>query len=201
MSSPSDVPSNPSPPSSSDTPSEPPLRNPAAEALILSVLYHTMLEKGQDPPKQLGIPVKQAYPEDWNWHFQRTLRQKYGPNADLKAWQDANFDLDLMGYMDNLHVCNMNIAMTSKQLLEREGLLVGLAMEELVHGDFEAKWAVLGLEKKKEIVLDGLIRGAFRAREKSRFDCPEMCLFGLVGDGEYSLVNLVSRFHWHGSRV
>jgi hypothetical protein len=53
-------------------------------------------------------------------------------------------------------------------------------------------WAVLDVEKKQELVLDGLVRGAFKAREESRFDCPEMSLFGLIGDGEYNLINLVS---------
>jgi hypothetical protein len=75
----------------------------------------------------------------------------------------------------------------------KEGILVGLAIEQL-DGDFEAAWVALDLEKKMELVLDGLVRGAFKAREESRFDCPEMSRFGLIGDGEYNLINLVSLF-------
>ncbi|KAF7362787.1 hypothetical protein MVEN_00628400 [Mycena venus] len=172
----------------------------ATEAITKSMLYHDMLEKRLVPPKELGIPLKQLFPEDWNWHFQKAYLDKYGPNADLKTWKKENFDPEILSYIGNLHICNLEIAMTSKVLLRREGILVGLAIEELGYGDFEAKWAALEVDRKQDIVLDGLVRGAFKAREKSRVDCPEMCLFGLIGsrgDGRYNLVNLLKAIVAH----
>jgi hypothetical protein len=173
-----------------------PSERAGSEAILKSIIYHDLVEQRLVPPKELGIPLKQCYPEDWNLHFEMACCRKYGPNADLEAWRHENFDLvelPLMSYMGNLRGCNLEIATTSKVLLEREGILVGLAIEQL-DGDFEAAWVALDLEKKMELVLDGLVRGAFKAREESRFDCPEMSRFGLIGDGEYNLINLVSLF-------
>ncbi|KAJ7454589.1 hypothetical protein B0H11DRAFT_1926413 [Mycena galericulata] len=166
----------------------------AHENIIKTILYHELLEKHLVPPKELGIPLKQLYPGDWNWHFEQVYRRKYGPDADPEAWRAENFDyfdLEMLSYVRNLGLCNQEIARTSKILLREEGMLVGMAIEELVDGNFEATWTALEIEAKREFVLDGLVRGAFQAREKSRFDCPEMSLFGLSGDGEYKLVNLL----------
>ncbi|KAF8143646.1 hypothetical protein K438DRAFT_2029516 [Mycena galopus ATCC 62051] len=116
---------------------------------------------------KIGLPLKQCYPEDWNFVFQRAYRQKYGPSADLEAWRDENFDIGIVSYTGNLRTCNMEIAMTSKRLLDREGFLVGIAIEEFTYNDFEAKWAAMELDEKKGLVLDGLVRGAFKAREEA----------------------------------
>ncbi|KAJ6592368.1 hypothetical protein B0H19DRAFT_1224383 [Mycena capillaripes] len=184
-------------PSSTETsPSE----RAGLEAIVKSMVYHKLLEDSKLPPKILGIPLKQLYPGDWNWHFERAYRLKYGPNADLQAWRDENFDLELPGmmeYMGNLRRCNMEISTTTQALLEAEGMLVGQAIEQLVYSDFETAWTALDVEAKKHIVLDGLVRGAFKAREESRFDCPEMSLFGLIADNEYSLINLLKAIVAH----
>ncbi|KAF7378299.1 MYND-type domain-containing protein [Mycena sanguinolenta] len=162
------------------------------EAIANSMRYHEFLEKGLIPPKELGVPVKQLFPQDWNSHFEKGLLEKYGPNSNILRWKLENVDLqEVLSYLDRLHATNMEIAMTSKMLLDRQGMLVGLAIEQLRYNDFEAKWAAMDMEAKQGIVLDGLIRGAFKAREQSRFDCPEICVSGLAGDGQYSLVNLL----------
>ncbi|KAJ6545237.1 hypothetical protein B0H19DRAFT_1075583 [Mycena capillaripes] len=184
--------------------SESPLDRSMNEDIIKTMLYHDLVEKRLVPPKELGIltrvsgiPLKQIFPADWNWHFQSAYLKKYGPNADLAAWKRENCDFGLISYMHNLPKCNQDIATTTKVLLEAEGLLAALAIEQLVDGDFEAAWTALDVETKQGFVLDGLVRGAFNAREESRFDCPEMSLFGLIGDGEYSLVNLLKAIVAH----
>ncbi|KAJ7653941.1 hypothetical protein DFH06DRAFT_1330035 [Mycena polygramma] len=173
------------------------------ESVLRSYLYHDLLQKHLSPPKELGIPSKQLWPEDWNFHFERACLRKYGPNADLATWKRENYDFELISYIGNLRRCNQDIAATSKALLESEGVLVALAIEELVDRDFEAAWMALekgtNLEEgtKQCLVLEGLVHAAFKAREKSRFDCPEMSLFGLIGDGEYNLINLLKAIVAH----
>ncbi|KAJ7611361.1 hypothetical protein DFH06DRAFT_1373539, partial [Mycena polygramma] len=156
------------------------------ESVLRSYLYHDLLQKHLSPPKELGIPSKQLWPEDWNFHFERAYLRKYGPNADLATWKRENYDFELISYIGNLRRCNQDIAASSKALLESEGALVALAIEELVDRDFEAAWMALEKGTKQCLVLEGLVHAAFKAREKSRFDCPEMSLFGLIGDGEYN---------------
>ncbi|KAF7378303.1 hypothetical protein MSAN_00255700 [Mycena sanguinolenta] len=162
--------------SPSDDSSSPPL-SPAAEAVI----------KTGDS----------CFPDDWNAYFELIYLDKYGPNADIKAWILKNPDIEMLPYLGNVNACNMQLSMTSKILLESEGMLVCLAIEQLNYNDFEAKWAALEVTERRRIALDGLVRGACSAREKSRADCPEMSLSGLVGDGQYSLVNLLKAIVMH----
>ncbi|KAJ6467765.1 hypothetical protein C8R45DRAFT_1171175 [Mycena sanguinolenta] len=147
--------------------------------------------------KVLGIPPKQNSPEAWNMHFETALVKKYGPGPDLHAWILENPDTDMLDYLKNLPSCNIYISGENNILLAREGALVGLAIEQLTYNDFEAKWGALDIKEKKRIVLDGIVRAAYTAREKSRFDCPEMSVHGLVSDGEYSLVNLLKAIVAH----
>ncbi|KAJ7138376.1 hypothetical protein C8R44DRAFT_848189 [Mycena epipterygia] len=177
--------------SSPSSASAPKLDDEAMKDLMKTMLYHTLLEKRLVPPKELGIPLKQVFPGDWNWHFQRAYHQKYDDDADLEAWKRENYDFGRIAYIADVPRCNQDIVGTSKVLLEKEGELVALAIEQLVDRDFEAAWGTLEVETKRDLVLDGLVRAAFKAREESRFDCPEMSLFGLIGDGEYNLINLL----------
>jgi hypothetical protein len=65
-------------------------------------------------------------------------------------------------------------------------------MENLTYGSFEVDWKRLDVKKKKDLVLEGLYRGACAApRDNSRVSCAEMTIEGLVGDGEYNLIRLV----------
>jgi hypothetical protein len=44
------------------------------------------------------------------------------------------------------------------------GDLIALALKTgVIHGDFEADWTALKMEKKRELVLEGLYRGACAA--------------------------------------
>lgn len=74
-----------------------------------------------------------------------------------------------------------------------EGRLIALGIQKMVYGSFEEDWKKLELERKKELALEGLYRGACDApRDNSRVSCPEMTIKGLIGDGEYNFINLVS---------
>ncbi|KAJ7115457.1 hypothetical protein C8R44DRAFT_928527 [Mycena epipterygia] len=87
---------------------------------------------------------------------------------------------------------NRDIAQGIRLLMGVEGLLIAIGVE-LVQGTFEADWNALDLNRKKEVVLEGLYRGACVApRDNSRIICPEMTIDGLIGDGEYNLINLAS---------
>ncbi|KAJ6467781.1 hypothetical protein C8R45DRAFT_1218984 [Mycena sanguinolenta] len=165
--------------------------------VIKSMLYHKILQKCMIPPKELGVPLKQIYPSDWNAYYQIANCDKYGPDGNLDAWKRDNPDLEMMSYLGNFDICNKHISATSKMLLDAEEMLIGLAREQVTHNDFEAKWTAVDMEKKRRIVLDGLVRAAFKAREKSRFDCPEMSHISLVGDGEFSLVQLLKAIAAH----
>ncbi|KAJ6467779.1 hypothetical protein C8R45DRAFT_938442 [Mycena sanguinolenta] len=70
------------------------------DAILKSMLYHQILEKRLIPPKKLGIPLKQIYPADWNFHFQRAYRYKYGPDGTLSDWKRDNPDLEMSSYLD-----------------------------------------------------------------------------------------------------
>ncbi|KAJ7115592.1 hypothetical protein C8R43DRAFT_1112988 [Mycena crocata] len=45
--------------------------------------------------------------------------------------------------------------------------------------------------------LEHVLDATLKAHEKSRFDCPEMSLFGLIGDGEYNFINLLKAIVAH----
>ncbi|KAJ7744068.1 hypothetical protein DFH07DRAFT_777222 [Mycena maculata] len=92
----------------------------------------------------------------------------------------------------NIADLNLSIAQRTKELMWCEGVLIAIALENLVYGDFEEKWKEVGLERKRELALEGLYRGACSVpRDNSRIICPELTIDGLVGDGEYNLINLL----------
>ncbi|KAJ7177139.1 hypothetical protein C8R46DRAFT_1347001 [Mycena filopes] len=159
-----------------------------SEHLLKAVLYHQLIEDRMMPPKDLGLPIhlKHLFPESWNFHFQHAYSQKYGPNSDLKKWKRENPDFGLLSYFGNVNVRGrqQEIRITTKVLLRAEGALITLATRMLDRDgdDFEGAWRALDVERRLELVLDGLVRAAFHARELSRLDCPEMCLFSLAGD-------------------
>ncbi|KAJ7264654.1 hypothetical protein C8J57DRAFT_1470318 [Mycena rebaudengoi] len=185
---------------SSSSPQSPPesrQQRQANEDIIRSLLYHKLVEDGFIPPKELGIPLKQSYPGDWNFYFEHVYLRKYGPNANLQDWRDENHDMGMLAYVGNLRVCNLDILRTSTALLQAEGVLVARAIEHLAYHGLEKAWTALDEEKRKNLALDGLVRAAFKAREESRLNCPEMSLFGLAADGEYSLLNLLKAIVAH----
>ncbi|KAJ7138829.1 hypothetical protein C8R46DRAFT_1136313 [Mycena filopes] len=157
-----------------------------SEDAIKAALYHDLIQERMVPPKDLGLPLhlKRAYPESWNFYFQHAYLQKYGPGSDLKKWKRENPEFGLLPYFGNIPDCHQEITITTKVLLRTEGALITLAIRMLDRGgdDLEGVWRALDVQRRIELVLDGLVRAAFHARELSRLDCPEMCLFSLAGD-------------------
>ncbi|KAJ7203911.1 hypothetical protein C8J57DRAFT_1735194 [Mycena rebaudengoi] len=139
------------------------------DAFIRSHLYHSFVEDGVIPPKELGIPLKQVFREDWNSHFERATRQKYGPDGDLRAWSSENNDDEgLLKYMGDLSACKRDIILASRALLETEGVLVARAMEKLDDQGFQQTWTALEIEAKRRLVLEGMVRAATEVRQESR---------------------------------
>ncbi|KAJ7713985.1 hypothetical protein B0H16DRAFT_1619628 [Mycena metata] len=197
----------------SSTPVEPtpesPLQRKRHEDIIMAVIFQRLLKERKVATKDMGIPLclKTFSPLDWNIPFQEAYLQKYAPNVEPAAFASWQFehpklDVDAIPYLGNLPACMRAIVAASKTLLEAEGALVALAIEKLVDGDFEAVWTALDVGAKQDLVLDGLVRAAYIAREYSRFNCPEMCLFTLVGeragsDKNYSLISLLKAIVAH----
>ncbi|KAJ6566519.1 hypothetical protein B0H19DRAFT_1257727 [Mycena capillaripes] len=133
----------------------------------------------------------------WNNHFEREISQKYDSfSYSSKPFEES--DLLWMNKAFDIKDLNQEIALRIKEIMRQEGRLVGLAIENLVYGTFEADWAALDQCKKEEIVLEGLYRGACAApRDNSRISCPEMTINGLVSDGEYNLIRMLKKIMDH----
>jgi hypothetical protein len=87
---------------------------------------------------------------------------------------------------------NPMISQRTRRLMTDEGQLGALAVENLVYDNFESGWNQLPLERK-ELALEGHFRGSRPSpRENSGVICPELTIDGLLGDGEYNVINLVS---------
>ncbi|KAJ7148483.1 hypothetical protein C8R43DRAFT_1194652 [Mycena crocata] len=169
-----------------------------SEVILKSFLYHKLLEDHLVPPKEIGIPLKQIFPRDWNWHFESAYLKKYGPNADMQAWKDENIDLFILGFMADVRVCNQLIAVTSRVLLRAEGELIALAMEQLVDGDFEAKWAALEAETKQDHVLDGLLKAIIAHDPTGNLRVKSLYLFShpaISSEYPYTRDNMPEDFH------
>ncbi|KAF7358783.1 hypothetical protein MSAN_01217600 [Mycena sanguinolenta] len=137
-------------------------------------------------------------------------------HTDRVAW-NAHFELDItLGYagfsyentplMENetghdwgeITDINLKIANRTRELMYAEGTLISLALENLRYGNFEKEWLGLRLQKKKDLALEGLYRGACSCpRDNSRVSCPELTIKGLVGDGEYNFISLLKRIVEH----
>ncbi|KAJ7881936.1 hypothetical protein B0H13DRAFT_931016 [Mycena leptocephala] len=140
----------------------------------------------------------------WNAHFEREIAKSFGsrtprPRSPKKKADPTHPARKFQGFEDfNIADLNQQLALTVRELMDREGSLTALALEKLVYGSFEADWAALDSKKKEELVLEGLYRGACAApRDNSRGICPEMTIAGLAGDGEYNLISMLKRLSAH----
>jgi hypothetical protein len=126
----------------------------------------------------------------WNEHFERELRLKYTRFSFNISLPESSDHWAFKGMDITEH--NLSIAQRTKELMHAEGLLAALAVENLTYGSFEAEWKELPVRKKKDLALEALYRGAcYCPRDNSRVICPELTITGLIGDGEYNLINLV----------
>jgi hypothetical protein len=119
----------------------------------------------------------------WNEHFERELRLKYTRFSFNISLPESSDHWAFKGMDITEH--NLSIAQRTKELMHAEGLLAALAVENLMYGSFEAEW-------KELPALEALYRGAcYCPRDNSCVICPELTIIGLIGDGEYNLINLV----------
>lgn len=158
---------------------------------LLALYKHKKLE---DQYEKTERPNKHTDRVAWNEHFERGLSLKYDnfsyPSGLLEDQPNIKWVVECLDIAE----LNQEVARVVKEIMVAEGELIGLALDDVVYGNFEAGWKALDPEKKKEIVLEGLYRGACTApRDNSRISCPEMTIAGLLGDGEYNLINLVRR--------
>ncbi|KAJ7676782.1 hypothetical protein DFH06DRAFT_1428576 [Mycena polygramma] len=136
-------------------------------------------------------PSKYTHRVEWNDFFERELALKYTCFSYTSSAMETQEKLKWSWAAETMPDLNLTIAQRTKELMEDEGQLAAIALENLAYANFEAKWMQLSLERKKELALDGLYRGSrCSPRENSRVICPELTIAGLVGDGEYNLINL-----------
>ncbi|KAF7358791.1 MSS51-like protein, mitochondrial [Mycena sanguinolenta] len=133
----------------------------------------------------------------WNDHFEFDIELTYGKFS----YESKQFPLleNIKGHdWGDITWLNLNIANRAKELMHSEGVLISQSLENLHYGDFERKWQGLPLEKKKDLALEGLYRGACNCPwDNGRKSCPELTISSLVGDGEYSFINLLKRIVEH----
>jgi hypothetical protein len=127
--------------------------------------------------------------------FERELALKYTCFSYMFPAVETSKECAWSWQTNTITDLNLSVAQRTKELMRMEGLLVAIALENLVYGAFESEWKELAAERKKELVLEGLYRGSCCSpRENSRVICPELTIDGLTGDGEYNLIHLVSIF-------
>ncbi|KAJ6492128.1 hypothetical protein C8R45DRAFT_1073480 [Mycena sanguinolenta] len=142
-------------------------------------------------------PNKHTDREAWNDHFEFDIELTYGK---------FSYDSEKYPLLENMKGhdwgdvtwLNLSIANRAKELMDAEGPLIAQALQNLRYGDFEKKWQGLSLQKKNDLALEGLYRGACNCpRDNSRMSCPELTISSLVGDGEYNFINLLKRIVEH----
>jgi hypothetical protein len=142
-------------------------------------------------------PSKYTHRVAWNDYFERELALRYTCYSytlrPMETWDECEWSWSTNTITD----LNLSIAQRTKELMRDEGLLVAIAVENIVYGNFESRWKELDLERERELALEGLYRGSCcSSRENSRVICPELTIEGLIGDGEYNLINLVRTLYY-----
>ncbi|KAJ7600304.1 hypothetical protein C8J56DRAFT_6910 [Mycena floridula] len=133
----------------------------------------------------------------WNDHLELEISLRYEPFFPLHSTFLVECPEISISDMPSM---NIELAGLTKQVMQAEGSLIAIAIENLVYGTFEADWKVMDLEKKKELIVEGLYRAACApCGEYSREHCPEMTVKSLIGEGEgeYSFINLLKRIIEH----
>ncbi|KAJ7577397.1 hypothetical protein C8J56DRAFT_970759 [Mycena floridula] len=102
------------------------------------------------------------------------------------------------GNSSSLALRTQSLVSVTKELLKAEAILITEAIRLVDSGKLQMEWEALIPERKREIALEGLYRGACLGHsENARFDCPEMTVKGLTGDGEHSFINLLKSLIVH----
>ncbi|KAJ7264286.1 hypothetical protein C8J57DRAFT_1624811 [Mycena rebaudengoi] len=145
-------------------------------------------------------PNKYTHRVEWNAHFAREISRRYDSFSFTEVPIVQRSDRAWTWETSDITELNLRIADLAKRVMHNEGRIVSLAVENLLYGSFETDWKQPDLQKKEEIVLEGLYRGACAStRENSRDTCPEMTIKGLVGDGKFNSINLLKCLLEHSS--
>ncbi|KAJ7744070.1 hypothetical protein DFH07DRAFT_777224 [Mycena maculata] len=123
------------------------------------------------PPAVPGRPNKHTHRVEWNASFEQSDR--------------ACITRDL----------NLIIAQRTKELMRGEGVLIAIALENLVYSKFEGEWKVLSVERKEELAL-----GACSVPHDNSIICPELTIGSLVGGGERFALTLCPAQAYYGPR-
>ncbi|KAJ7642117.1 hypothetical protein FB45DRAFT_901823 [Roridomyces roridus] len=150
------------------------------------------------PPR----PDRHTDRQGWNRWFETELALKYdsfkysGPC--IEDLPTAQWKCHTIQYQ------NLEIAGRTEQLMTTEGKVIDLALENIRFGTFEKDWSAMSMERKRELALEALYRGSCACPgDNFRHFCPELRIEGLIGDGEYNVMNLLKRLIAHspsGSR-
>jgi hypothetical protein len=147
--------------------------------------------------EQVKRPNKHTDRLAWNKHFEKEISRKYSSRNVNHPLPLVEKDKGILLAAQSWGLANLNqeVATRIREIMHVEGRLIASAMDSIVYGTFEAEWKELELDKKKDVVLEGLYRGACAApRDNSRIMCPEMTIKNLVSNGEFNLINLVRGF-------
>ncbi|KAJ7339059.1 hypothetical protein DFH08DRAFT_938828 [Mycena albidolilacea] len=143
-------------------------------------------------------PDKHANRAAWNAHFEFQVFLAYSSFSWDPSTTEGFPELARNVRESDMMDLNQNLALVIRHIIEQEGALVARALDEVVYGIFETDWAALDANRREELVLEGLYRGACGALpEESRARCPEATVKGLAGDGEYSIIPMLKRLLEH----
>ncbi|KAJ7184943.1 hypothetical protein C8R46DRAFT_1186200 [Mycena filopes] len=148
--------------------------------------------------KEDDRPNKHTDRAAWNRHFEREISRKYAAFSYTSPPFENSTQTKLALAGKTVEELNQDVALSIREMMEAEGVLIAEAVEDINYGTLEADWAALGAKKRGDIVLEGLYRGAcYAPRDNSRIHCPEMTVALLAGDGQYGFINMLKKLIKH----
>ncbi|KAJ7057462.1 hypothetical protein C8F01DRAFT_1256728 [Mycena amicta] len=110
-----------------------------------------------------------------------------------------DIDLLVLGYISNGPLSGRETRVALVKLCAMQAELIPRLRGVLMNGAFERAWDGMERQKKIEMVLAALVYAASVVHERARADCPEMSLFGIIGDGDEGVVPLLHAIAAHDS--
>ncbi|KAF8147926.1 hypothetical protein K438DRAFT_2027596 [Mycena galopus ATCC 62051] len=145
------------------------------------------------PPRSMTISQRRKAIDE---HFKTERPNKH---TDRVAWNnhfEKGIELTYTGY--SYERAPLLEKTLKKDQLEAEITELNQNIDDRTRELMDKEWKELRLQKKKDLALEGLYRGACNCpRDNSRVSCPEMTINSLVGNGEYNLINLLKRIMEH----
>ncbi|KAF7293337.1 hypothetical protein MKEN_01463700 [Mycena kentingensis (nom. inval.)] len=155
-----------------------------ATSLANTERFSSLRTEDKTPPKSLGIPLRHHAPEDWNWHFECVRDLKYVESRVILP--EYVYGLDTKAYVDTSYVANGPMALRdaheAEDVVEEIQKTLLVAARGALAAGLREEWAAMAREKKVEVLLQALVRGADIAHDRARYDCPEMTIPALLGE-------------------